>query len=184
MAPLFPSFSIGNITTEPLLPSTSNNPQASALQQAFFRRPFALTGADVSSLVSSLCKPDPKSAIKTISTQMDHIATEWAVKQVATGVAIEQLVLRCAGDTWSLLKDTQGQPLSPEPDPVLPNEDVLLVAKAVVGARVRQSASDRTSIAFIGPSGCGKSSLINGVVGFPLITAGSKYFFFSSDTPF
>ena len=72
-----------------------------------------------------------------------------------------------------------GKLLSPEPEPVLPKEEVPLVAKTLVGARVRQSASDRTSIAFIWSLRCGKSSLLNCIVGFPLTTLGSEYCFLS-----
>ena len=53
------------------------------------------------------------------------------------------------------------------------NEDVLLVAKALVGARVQKSVSDRNLVALIGSPACGRSSLITVIVG--LITAGSEY---------
>ena len=179
MASLFLSLSSGDIATNPLPASNSNNLEAPALREAFLRRPFALTGADVSSLVGFLGNPDPNSAIGVISAQISDFAKEWVAKQAATGVVIEPLILThlWCGDTWSLLRDMHGQLLSPEPEPVLPKEDVLLVAKTLVGARVRQSASDRTSIAFIGSLGCGKSSLINAIVGFPLIKPGSEYCF-------
>ena len=71
-----------------------------------------------------------------------------------------------------------GQLLLPEPEPVPPRGDVLIVAKALVGARIRQFAFDHTSIAVTRASGCGKPSLINAVVGFPFITAGSQYCLF------
>ena len=71
---------------------------------------------------------------------------------------------------WGYVRDMHGQLLPPEPEPVPPREDVVVVAKALVGAHVRQFASDRTSITFIGASGCGNSSLMYAVVGFPLIT--------------
>jgi len=176
---LFLSFPLGNIATETFLSSNSNNLQAPALQEAFSRRPFALTGADVAALVPSLGNPDPKTAVEAISTQINDIAKDWAAKQAATGVEILPSVLThlWCGGTWSLLKEMQGQLLSPEPEPVPPKEDVLLVTKTLVGARVRRSTSNRTSIVFIGSSGCGKSSIINAIVGFPLITAGSEYWF-------
>ena len=179
-ASLFRSFSLEDITTSPLAVSNSNNLEAPALQEAFLRRPFALTGADVSSLVASLGNPDPKSAIEAISTQINDFAKEWAAKQGVAGPAIDPSVLihLWCGNTWSLLRDMQGQLLSPDPNPVPSKEDVLLVAKTLVGARVRQSASNHTSIAFIGASGCGKSSLINAIVGFALIADGSEYCIF------
>ena len=55
---------------------------------------------------------------------------------------------------------------------------MLVVAKALVEARIRQFASDHTSIAFTEASGCGKPLLINAVVGIPLLTPGSQYCFF------
>jgi len=177
MVPLFLSFSLGDTTTNP--PET-NNMEAPALQEAFSRRPFALTGADVSSLVPSLGNPDPKSAIEVISAQVNDFAKEWAAKQAAIGVGIEpsaHVHLWC-GNTWPVVRDIQGQLSSFGSEPAPPTGDVLLVAEDLVGARVRQSASDRKSIAFIGSSGCGKSSLINAIVGSPLITAGSKYCLF------
>ena len=150
------------------------------MQEAFIRRAFALTGVDVSSLVASLSNPDPNSAIEVISAQISDLAKEWVAKQAATGVTIEPSILThmWCGHAWSLLRDMHGQLLSPELESVLPKEDVLLVAKTLVGARVRQSASDRTSIAFIGSLRCGKSSLINAIVGLPFITLGSEYCFF------
>jgi len=72
----------------------------------------------------------------------------------------------------------QGQPSSPSSDSASPKGDVLLDAKALTGVRIRLFASDHTSIAFTGSSACGKSSLINAIVGFPLITPGSEYCFF------
>jgi len=171
---LFLSFPLENIAGERFLPGISNNLKALELREAFSRRPFALTGADVSALVPSLGDPDPKSAIEAISTKMGVIAKDWAATQAATGVEIQPSVLT---HSWSLLNDMQEQLLSPEPEPVPPKEDVLLVAKALVEARIRRSTSNRTSIAFIGSSACGKSSLINAIVGFPLITAGSEYWF-------
>ena len=46
-----------------------------------------------------------------------------------------------------------GQLLPPAPEPAPPREGVLVVAKALVGARVRQFASNRTSTSFIRASG-------------------------------
>jgi len=177
MASLFLSFSLGVTTTSP--PET-NKMEAPALQEAFLRRPFALTGADVSSLVPSLGNPDPKSAIEVISAQVNDFAKEWAAKQAATGVGIQPaaLVHLWCGNMWPEGRDMQGQLSSLGSEPAPPKGDVLLVAKDLIGARVRQSASDRKSIAFIGSSGCGKSSLINAIVGFPLIIAGSEYCLF------
>ena len=180
MASLFLLFSLGDITTNPLPTSTPNDLEAPALQEAFSRRPFALTGADVSSLVPSLGNPDPRSAIEVISAQISDFAKEWVAKQAAIEVATETSILTrlWCGNTWSLPGDMGGHLLSPGPEPAPPKEDALLVAKALVGARIRKSASDRSSIAFIGSAGCGKSSLINAIVGFPLITPGSGYCFF------
>ena len=173
-ASLFLSFSPRDIKTDPLPTSESNS---SALQEAFSHRPFALTGADISSLVPSLGNPDPKTAMEVISAQVNNCAKEWATKQAATGLAIEPLVFAHSwyGNAWSLLRDVQDQLSSPDSKPTPPKEDVLLLGKALVGARVRQSASHRTSIAFIGSAGCGKSSMINAIVGFPLIRVGSEY---------
>jgi hypothetical protein len=161
MAPLFLSWSLGDTTTTPLPIDKSNDLETPALREAFLRRPFALTSADVSSLVSSLGNPDPKSAIEVISAQISDLAKEWIAKQAATEVAIEtsMFIHLWCGNTWSLLRDMQGHLLLPTPEPVPPKEDVLVVAKALVGARIRQYASNRTSIAFIGSSACGKSSL-------------------------
>ena len=71
---------------------------------------------------------------------------------------------------WSLLRDVHRQPSPTGPEPATPEGDVLDVAKALVGARVRQSASHCNSIVFIGLSGCSKSSLISNIVGFPFST--------------
>lgn len=186
MASLFLSFSPGDSTPNPLPSSDSNSQGALALEEAFLRRPFALTSADVSSLVPSLGSPDPKSATEAISAQVNGLAKTWAAKQAAAGVAIEQSVLinLWCGEAWSSLPsgDLQGQLSSPGPEPAPPNEDALLAANGFVGARVRRSVSDRTSIAFIGSSGCGKSSLINAIVGFPVIAAGSELNLFTRFT--
>lgn len=56
MASLLLSFSLGDITTDPPPISNSNNLGAPVLQEAFLRRPFALTGADTSSSAPSLIR--------------------------------------------------------------------------------------------------------------------------------
>ena len=178
MASLFLSFSPGDSTSIPRPSSDSNSEGTLALEDAFLRRPFALTSADVSSLVASLGSPDPKSAIEAISAQVNDLAKTWAAGQAAVGVAIEPsaLINLWCGDAWSSPPsgDLQGQLSSPDPEPAPPNEDALLAANGFVGARVRKSVSDQTSIAFIGSSRCGKSSLINAIVGFPVIAAGGE----------
>ena len=60
----------------------------------------------------------------------------------------------------------QGQLSSPRSEPAPTKEDVLLVVKALVGARIRQSASDRNPIACIGSSESRKSTLL---LAFPLL---------------
>ena len=68
----------GDITTNPLPTSSSNNLKATLLHETFPCRPFALTTADASSLVASLGNPDPKSAIEVIPAQVNAFAKEWA----------------------------------------------------------------------------------------------------------
>jgi len=177
MAPLFLSFSLRDSTTTSLPTSNSNNPSTPTLQEAFSRRPFALTAADISPLIPSLDSTELKSTMEAVYAQVNDVAKEWVAKQAATGIAIELSVLIqwWCGNEWSLLSDMQGQLSSPTSEPAPPKEDVLLVAQAFAGARIRQSTSGRNSIAFIGSYGCGKSSVINAIVGFPLIEAGSEY---------
>ena len=81
MALLFLSFSPQDIRTVPLPTSDFNS---LALQEAFSRRPFAPTGADVSSLVLSLGNANPKSAMEVISAHVNDFVKEWAAKQVTT----------------------------------------------------------------------------------------------------
>ena len=75
-----------------------------------------------------------------------------------------------------------GQLSSTGSEPAPLKGDVLLVATALVGARVRPSASRRNSIVFIGSSGRSKSTLMSTIVGFPLTTVAVSTGF-SSDMP-
>ena len=111
------------------------------MHEAFSRRPFALMGADVSSLVPSLSNPDLKSVIEVISTQVNDIYKEWVAKWVATGVVVEPSVLM-----WGYVvhpKRCARKLSSSGCDPAPPKEDVLLVVKAL------------SELAYDGP-GCGK----------------------------
>ena len=74
------------------------------------------------------------------------------------------------------------QPSSTGPEPATPEGNVLDIAKALVGARVRQPASHCNSIVFIGFSGCSISSLISHTVGFTFSTV-AVCIVFLSDMP-